>query len=66
MTSKNKPAVRPGGGANPAQHSIGDESGGPSERPPKRPPEGQPTSADPHPSTEESYGRKSKIEETGL
>jgi hypothetical protein len=63
---EHKPQVRPGGPANPAQHLVGDESGGPSERPQRPLPEGQPTNADPHPSTEEGYGRKSKVEEKGL
>ncbi len=66
MTKRNKPEVRPGNGANPAQHLVGDESGGPSEKPPEHLPMGQPTSADPHPATEEGYGRKSKVEEKGL
>jgi len=61
-----KQQIRPGGPANPPQHLIGDESGGPADRPAKPLPAGQPTSADPHPSTEEGYGRRSKVEEKGL
>ena len=65
--------VRPGAPANPPQHLPSDyghndkpsDADDPGNRDPNEP-SGRTETADPHPATEEGYGRDSKIPTTGL